>query len=135
MAMIFLSQVPPTDAWNQYPLIAVIALFISMLGIGGFSLAKWVWGEYTKERGIDRAWRENQNAAREVSLKEQALLWQGTVKDLANRWEEQDKERLAALNAISAVTNKILDKFEEHDERAKRIEQHTSTLPKKKTPL
>lgn len=131
--MIYLSQVPPTDAWSQYPLIAVIALFIAMLGIGLFAGAKWIWGEYTKERNTDRAWRENQNAAREVSLKEQALLWQGTVKDLANRWEEQDKERLAALKEISAATNKILGKFDEHDERAKRIEQHTSTLPKKRT--
>lgn len=130
--MLFTSQVPPTDIWSQYPLIAVIALFIAMLGVGIFGLAKWIWGEYTKEREKDRAWRETQNAAREAGLKEQNALWQSTVKEMAARWEVQDKERVAALTEISAATNKILSKFDEHDERAKRIEQHTSTLPKKR---
>jgi len=123
---------PDTAIWNQFPVVAVIILFLAVIGGGVFAFARWAWKEYSRERDKDRLWREQQNAAREASTEKQNTAWQQTVKELAEHWEEQDRDRESVLKDIAAATAKMLEKLDRHDERAARIEQATTPRPQKR---
>lgn len=125
---------PAVTVWNEFPVIAVIALFLILIGGGFYTFARWAWTEYCKEREKDRIWREEQNTAREAATKEQNAAWQGTVQDLAQRWEAQDREKEGTLKAIADATKAMLEKLDRHDERAARIEENTKPLPRRRNP-
>lgn len=117
---------PPVTAWNEFPALAVVILFLAVIGGGLYTVARWFWGEWCKERDKDRAWRDAQNAAREQATEKQNASWQQTVKELAARWEQQDREQEGTLKAIADAMARMSEKLDRHDERAARIEQHTT---------
>lgn len=118
-------MVPDASIWGQFPVLAVVFLALALTGGGLFIFAKWVWGEYCKERDKDRQWRESQNDKREMATREQNQAWQKTVNDMASRWEKQDEERNGVLLGIAEATQRMLRQMDEHDKRAERIERQT----------
>lgn len=117
---------PPTTIWEQFPLLAVVILTLGVVGGGLYGVARWVWGEWCKERDKDRAWREMQNTAREQAEEKRDFAWQLTVKDLAKQQEENNKareyrddKRDETLRAIVDTLAKISGKLEEHDNFAR----------------
>lgn len=124
-------QLPSATIWERFPEIAIVILVLVVIAAGVFLFLKWAWSEYSKERDKDRAWREEQNKSRQDASDKQNLDWQTTVNKLADRWQEQDKEREGTLKAICDATSRMLDKLDKHDERAQRIERFVE--PKKES--
>ena len=124
---------PDTSIWNQFPIVAVVVLALAFVGGGFYAFARWVWSEYCKERDKDRTWRVEQNKARAEATEIQNTAWQTTVKEMAARWEQQDKEREGTLKAIADATAKMLDKLDRHDERAQRIEAKVDVQSRRRT--
>lgn len=112
---------PTGDVWVQFPLIAVIVACFALAGVGIFTVTKWIWNEYKKQRDIELLWREGEERKRELAGAEQNNLWRGALLERDVRWETSDKITQAATKDLAGMMSHMIVMLADHDAQAKNI--------------
>ncbi len=112
---------PSADVWAQFPLVGVIVACFVLAAIAVFQFTKWVWSEFQKSQEKDKAWRTEQNMAREANVAEQNRLWREAMTERDARYEKFERERQSTLTQLAQSILGIAKQLEDHDAQAARI--------------
>jgi len=106
---------PSSDAWTQYPIVAILILAAGIIAVAFYrlwrDLLNWIESQDVKrseERERQRVWQAEQDKVRDVR-------WQEFLTTMQNEWVQQDGRHTEVLKQLITKVDVLINTVNSHD--------------------